>query len=472
MTVRVLTLPSESLATSEAVRRSAVHLILLMVVAAYFLAWPLWRAQYLIEIWPTEGWNAYLQDAAAAGLPIYPPPGSLVGNNYPPLSFYAIGFIGRMLGADNLFVGRAISIVALLALAIEIFLAVRILTGSRWGGAIGGAWCLAIMARNSTKYIGTNDPQLAGLALMGAGLVWFLARLRDNRSPDPALMLMVLAGFWKHNIAAIPIASMLWLLINQGRGAFRPIVFSAVAAAAGLAVCMLVFGSAFLPNLLANRQYAWSNVVGNIGHLQWPALAFAIWAGWALDDRGSAARFTALYIAAGLCLCILQWFGHGVSTNAEFDLIFALGIGVGVTWAGIETGWFAKRIGVNRARDVMIAALLLRLIVSDRQETALLILSSEFRSSIDAIQANVLSEAARVAAMPGDVACVVKIECRLAGKPFVVDEFKMEELVTTGKATTGEVEQMLADRHITPFAGAVPPGANPDISISRWWNRR
>ena len=140
MTVRVLTLPSESSATSEAVHRSAVHLILLMVVAAYFLAWPLWRAQYLIEIWPTEGWNAYLQDAAAAGLPIYPPPGSLVGNNYPPLSFYAIGFIGRMLGTDNLFVGRAISIVALLALAIEIFLAVRILTGSRWGGAIGGAW--------------------------------------------------------------------------------------------------------------------------------------------------------------------------------------------------------------------------------------------------------------------------------------------------------------------------------------------
>jgi len=146
--------------------RTCVYLALLSLAAAYFLAWPLWRARFLIEIWPTEGWNSYLQDAAAAGLPIYPPAGSLVGNNYPPLSFYAIGFIGKAFGVDNLFAGRVVSFVALVAVAIEIFLAVRILVGGRAGAAIGALWYLAIMARNSTIYVGTNDPQLGGEAIM------------------------------------------------------------------------------------------------------------------------------------------------------------------------------------------------------------------------------------------------------------------------------------------------------------------
>jgi hypothetical protein len=118
-------------------RHRTLYLILLALTAAWFLAWPVWRAGFLIEIWPTEGWNAYLQDAAAAGRPIYPAADSLAGNNYPPLSFYAIGFLGKVLGVDNLFVGRAVSLIALASVAIEIFLAVRILVGGRIGAAIG-----------------------------------------------------------------------------------------------------------------------------------------------------------------------------------------------------------------------------------------------------------------------------------------------------------------------------------------------
>jgi hypothetical protein len=52
--------------------RAAIYLTLLPLAAAYFLAWPIWRVQFLIEIWPTESWNAYLQDAAGAGAPLNP----------------------------------------------------------------------------------------------------------------------------------------------------------------------------------------------------------------------------------------------------------------------------------------------------------------------------------------------------------------------------------------------------------------
>jgi hypothetical protein len=461
-------IPAAGFAASTQHYRTCTYLALLSLAAAYFLAWPLWRAQFLIEIWPTEGWNAYFQDAAAAGLPIYPAADSLVGNNYPPLSFYAIGLIGKVLAADNLYVGRVVSFVALASIAIEIFLCVRILVGGRAGAAIGALWYLAIMARNSTIYIGTNDPQLGGEAIMGAALVWFLHCCRAGRSPTPALLLMVVGGFWKHNIIAIPVTAVSWLFISRSRYALRATLTSAAACMIGLACCVVVVGTDFPSNLLANRQYALSNLIGNIGHLQWSGLAFLIWSAWAFSARQSeAARFTALQIGTALLSCILQWFGHSVGGNAEFDLILALGVGIGVVFTRVEALWLAQRIGTGRTRDLMIAALLLRLVVSDRQETALLILSTDFRSSLTTRQRNIISDSARVAAMDGDVACDVKIVCRLAKKPFVVDEFKVEELIVTGKATTADVAAMLRARQITSFAHTQPPQA--DISFPHWW---
>ena len=468
MTILAPTPPLIGLAASRAQDRTLVYLTLLSFAAVWFLAWPIWRAQFLIEIWPTEAWNAYFQDAAAAGLPLYPAADGLVGNNYPPLSFYAIGLLGKGLGIDNLFVGRAVSLVALLAIAIEIFLCIRVLVGGRAGAAAGALWYLAIMAHNQTTYVGANDPQLAGAAIMGAALVWFLLRCRAGQSPVPALLLMVVAGFWKHNMIAIPATAVAWLFIGGNRYAVRATIISAAACVTGIAVCVVVFGADFLPNLLANRQYALSNVIGNIGHLQWSALALLIWAGWVVDNwTSNAAKVTALLIGFGLLACILQWFGHGVAGNAEFDLFLGLGIGVGVAFTRIETTWLAKRIGTRGCRDAMIAALLIRLFVSDRQETALLILSRDFRSSIYLNQRNVLQEAAQVAAMPGDVACANKVVCRLAGKPFVADEFKLEELVLTGRGTQADVASMLDARGVKSFANTGLAGA--DASVSRWW---
>jgi hypothetical protein len=468
--MKIAVLPADNAVRVERDRvRSSVYLLMLSFAAIYFLIWPIWRAQFLIEIWFTEAWNAYLQDAAVSGQGLYPAPDGLVGNTYPPLSFYAVGYLGRIFG-DNLFVGRALSLVALAALGIEIFVAVRLLVADRTAAAVGALWYLAIMAHNSTTYVGANDPQIAGEAIMGAALVWFLARQRDGKSATSPLLLMVVGGFWKHNIIGIPVTAMAWLFINHGRRAIGPALISAAAALAGLAACGAIFGPAFFSNLLATRQYAFANVLTNIGHLQWSALAFAIWLFWALGDRRSvAARFTSLHIGVSLSACILQWFGHGVSGNAEFDFIIALGIGVGVAFARIERGWFAKTFGAARARDAMILALVARLLVSERQETALLVLSEPFRSSIAEGERNVIGDVAHVVDIPGDVSCTVKVVCRLAGKRFVLDEFKTGELMATGSATAADIAAMLSSRGITPFVGQTPKGAPIDESIVRWF---
>ncbi len=450
--------------------RVTFYIAFLSLTAAYFVAWPIWRAQFLIEIWPTESWNAYWQDAAAALLPLYPASESLVTNNYPPLSFYAIGMLGKLLGTDSLFVGRAVSLLALASLAVEVFIAVRILTAGKVGAAVAALWYVAMMARNSTVYVGANDPQLAGLAIMGAALVYFLHLCQSGRSPTPALMLMIVAGFWKHNNVAVPLTALFWLYISSSCYAVRATLCSGSVAVVALLACVAIFGPNFIPNLLATRQYAWSNVLGNIGHLQWSALALLIWAAWAIFDRRSIpARFTALHIGFGLLTCVLQWFGHGIFGNAEFDLILALAIGVGVTFNRMEASYLARRIGVDGCRDAVVIALLLRLFLTDRQETALLLLSPEFRDSIYSSARNVSSEAHIVAAIPGDVACTIKLICRQAGKPFVVDEFKTDELVATGRATEADIGALLTARQITVHPKFGPTGAEANTSISRWW---
>ena len=63
-----------------------------------------------------EGWNAYLAQAALSGGPLYFPDAAWFTNNYPPLSFYLVGGVGRLFG-DAILAGRAVAWVGLRRLA-------------------------------------------------------------------------------------------------------------------------------------------------------------------------------------------------------------------------------------------------------------------------------------------------------------------------------------------------------------------
>ena len=63
---------------------------------------------------PNEGWNAaFAQAVLTTGSP-YPPPHSLLINNYPPLSFYLVAAVSRLTG-DAIVAGRLVALVSLLA---------------------------------------------------------------------------------------------------------------------------------------------------------------------------------------------------------------------------------------------------------------------------------------------------------------------------------------------------------------------
>jgi hypothetical protein len=407
------------------------QIALLAILALYFLVWPVWRAQFPMEIAPNDGWNAYHADAAAGGGVLYPSTDTLIINNYPPLSFYAIGYLGRIFG-DPLYVGRVLSLLASIGLGALIAKVVVQLGGGRVGAAIAGLWFVATMARSYNRFVGMNDPQLAGHFIMVAALAWFLARDKAGKSADPPILLMVLAGFWKHNIVAVPATVLLWLLLRDWRHALRPIAVGAGAALAGLAICVVVYGDVFLANLLSPRPVQLMRPFLGLGRTQWILPALAIWAIWAWSERTSfAARFTGLLVGIGFASFVAQWTSIAILDNAQFDLVIAAAIGLGLAFDRAAATAFARRWGVGAARAAIILIVTVRLVATVRIEPFLILTDPAYRAEFTANAGVVREEAARIAAIPGPVACGFKVVCRMAGKPFVFDDFRVDMLMAT-----------------------------------------
>ena len=422
---------------------------LLVLLAAYFMVWPVWRAGFPIEIAQNEGWNAYHADAAMGAAPLYPPTDTLIVNNYPPLSFYVVGALSRIFG-DALYVGRVLSLAAVVGLGGLIGLVIVELGGGAAGGVIGGAWFIAVMARSFSRFVGMNDPQLVGHALMMGALVWLLRREAQGKSAVPPILAMAAAGFYKHNIVAVPITSILWLAGRDWRRAMLPLAVAAGAAALGLLICIALYGDAFLANLLTARPYHWQRALKGLGRLQWilPALALCgIWI--AAEPSRSAARFTLLFIGVAFAAYLAQWGGEAILDNAQFDLVIATAVGLGLAFDRAGKTGFGLRHGATAARAVVVLVVAARLLATLRIEPALVLFDPAYRAEYFENTEAVRAEAARIAQIPGPVACDYKVVCRLAGKPFAYDDFRAEMLVMIGASNGLDVEGLIRAHGLT-----------------------
>jgi hypothetical protein len=431
-------------------RREAALLAVVALIAVYFMIWPVWRAWFPLDIGPTDGWNAYFQDLAF-GPGLYPPTDALVVNNYPPLSFYFIAALAKLFG-DPLYVGRAVSILATLGIGIEVGVVVRQLGGSRFASVFAGLWVIAILARSFNFYVGRDDPQLLAEFVMMLGLIWFLRNSSRGFSATLPLLLMVLAGFVKHNVVAVPLTAVIWLCWHDGRKAVRPLLIVAIAIAAGLLLCGLMYPT-FFANMLSPRAYSIKRVVLALGRLQWVAPALAISLMWAWrEGTKMSARFTMLFVGVGLLMYLVQWTGDSVMDNAQFDLVIATAVGIGLAYNYAASLPFASRLGVIRTRTAIVAILATRLLATGRIEPALILFDADYRAQFSEHAAIVHAEAAKVARIPGTVFCESHIICRMAGKPFEVDDFKTEQLVNTGQLTPAQLAALFQRKGVTIVA--------------------
>jgi uncharacterized protein YqgC (DUF456 family) len=419
----------------------AAAFAVLAVIAAIYCVCPVWRAAFPLEISVD-----------------YPSHDALITNNYPPLSFYLIGALTK-LGADATTIGRTLSLVAVVATAAATAIAIRELGGEPIASALGGLWLIVVLARFFDGYVGVNDPHLPATALMTIALAWLLALRRRSRAAEPAVVLMVAAGFYKPTLIATPLAALLWVIGIDRRRGIRAALLGATVATVGLFVCLAVFGTNFLDQLLFARHYSPRRIIDMAGRLQWIAPALIVWAIWSwFAPPSEAKRFTQLYMGAALAAFLLQSAGAGVGNNSQFELVVASAIGLGLAFDG-AADLFASPRNAERARLAIVAVLIIRLLASTRIEPYLVLASPEYRSRFAEHAAVMRQEIDRVRAIPGPVACRIAAVCRFAGKPFVLDRFALAQRIKAGRMTAEEAEVRvraagIRDEPIDPRASA------------------
>ena len=154
---------------------SIVAVVGLAFLCVLYAAWPVWRAFFPMEIDLKEPWNAYHSDAVFGQGVLYPDLNGLIANNYPPLWYYLTGALSQ-LGVDTIYLGRALSFVAILVLVAAIALCIRQFKAAWPGAILGGLFFFGIMVRYADWYVAMNDPHVPALAIMMVALVWFLRR--------------------------------------------------------------------------------------------------------------------------------------------------------------------------------------------------------------------------------------------------------------------------------------------------------
>ena len=429
---------------------SQIALILILVLlAVLFLIWPVWRAFLPLQIDHNEGWNAYLADAAFGVGPLYPAPSELIGNNYPPLYPLLIGAFAELFG-DAVYVGRALSLLATLGLAVTAAAIVRQFGGGRTAAILAGSWFAATMARFYDLYVGMNDPQLFAHLIMAVALLLFISSNKNKRPVESAILLMVLAGFVKHNIVAIPVSALVWLALDDWHKAPRAALVGIAAAVSGLLICTWIFRPYFVSDMLAPRAYHVDRALLFIRatHLWLPALL--LWALWAWSERDSkVGRFTTIFIGVSLVSFVAQRSAEGVGYSAQFELVFAIAIGLGLAFERLPL--YVGPIGRSAVpiRLVVLAVVLLRLIASTRMEFAYVVFSPEYRGLATDYSAITRAEATRLAAIPNPIGCWNLVVCRMAGKAFVFDDFKVSQMIATGMYSRQDIDSLIRARGIS-----------------------
>ncbi|MCF7729959.1 MAG: glycosyltransferase family 39 protein [Chthoniobacterales bacterium] len=406
-------------------------LVLLTIIAAISMLWSIQRSFLGVMINSNEGWNAFFGDAAMGKMQLYPSPDELITNNYPPLSFYIVGSLGKILG-DTILAGRLLSLLAIGVISIFIAQIIKKLSitsgklaSSLQGRLIGVTYFIGTLTIFFKWYVGANDPQLLAQAIMIIGFSLFIKAMEQERNYWIAIFVMVIAGFFKHNIITMPLTIMLWLLLQKKWKVFFFCSFFALSLIIlGFAICLGAYGFDFYYNFTSPRScllFKVSHAFSDLGALS-VGLLFWFFTSWKFRKESSV-HLVSLMVFIALIVGFVQRLGNGVFVNAQFDLVIALSIGLGIafTLCSRDHCYLLQLIGI-------IALALFFLL----EPSFLYIFSPSYHRRLAESEQIMKDHIEMVRAMPGDVFCESYVAYR-AGKPFAADALNVEERMRVGR---------------------------------------
>ena len=417
-------------------------LLLLVGLSTFFYLGACYTAQINYCLSPNEGWNAFFAKAVMAGESLYPTPDKLITNNYPPLSFYVTGLLGNHL-RDYLAAGRILSLIATIVITFGISGIVKQLGGNLSGSIAGGALFLATICKYY-DYVGQNDPQLLAQAIMTMGALWFLNRKQSGGRLTAPLVTMVVAGFFKHNIIALPAASLLWIALQDRRCFMRLSITALLLSIGGLALCRFVYGSSFLYNFCTPRGFFLGQGVDALPdllrHVSLPVIIFLPVA-FAMR-RDVRIQFENLLLGISLIAFFLESCGDGVGPNAEFDVVIAASIGFGLAVAFFRHVRLPHFCTPRLVETLLIAAACITLLPEKDALPVRLILDyralQEQRHKTEVAMEDAVL---KCQAMPNNVYCDPTV-LFLAGKPYIVDSYNTSERIHYGRLPQNAIQTL------------------------------
>ena len=393
---------------------------LILFCIAVQVAWPLAALTRHVSLNNNEGWNAYWSTRALAGEPIYTDAASPLSNNYTPLSFYIVGWLGRAIG-DLVLAGRLLSLAGLAGTALLVgMIAARVGRPTRWAWA-GAAAFLLVAVTMAYRYVASDDPQWMAEAIQLVGLLLLTRRgqmIPSRRRVAAACVILLIAGLIKHNQFALPLAITLGLAVHDRRLLATWLVTGAVALGAILMVLDSLYGPAFIDQVAFHqRTLHVAYIVPALASLSFlvPAsIAAAVYLprlrGWKSDVR---LTILAAFAALAVLLGIFERFGAGVSQNAHFDAVIAVSILLGVVLSS-----FSRR---HLSMATRLALMTLAVAPAAGKDIV-----SLRRRVDDWREMNRTDEAWReaiqfLASRRGPIACERPALCYWAGKPYTLD---------------------------------------------------
>ncbi|MEO7360483.1 MAG: hypothetical protein ABI120_09135 [Gemmatimonadaceae bacterium] len=463
---------------ASSARRDAPHegsldrISLLVLVAAGLgalgiIAVRLHDATTLSPLSYNEGWNAYhALRFQQTGSP-YPPSGGLVMNNYTPIWFPLVAWMGAIT-ESLVFAGRAVA-----TLGFFVILGAAAMIGFTLRGRTGALASLVsvafVLAAEAYLYIGIADPQLLA---QGIAAIALLLAVRATSTQDPlylwAMAVAVLAGFFKYNLAALPFALLIAALF-EGRAAFiRVMLVAAAAMVFGYVLCALVGGFSWPVQLLSPRVYSMSRLLRQaLPFITANALGFLIaFVGISTLPKGHVQRLLAVYLLTALPLAVFFVGGEGVAINIFFDTLVAMAVGISLaigvrpSIAGGNSGQPSVATLPAWGAAAVLCAFLAVIGFPQFLETAIRVRHPEafneraekFREDIEFLKR-----------VPGNAVCYDLDLCYLAGKPLIYDPFNAYQALSTGAISKDRARALLHESHVQVIHISNPP--NPVLGV-------
>jgi hypothetical protein len=420
-------------------------MVLIGAALASGLAEPLLAMTRSVALDSNEGWNAFFQQAAMRGAGLYPSPGGVIINNYPPLSFYVVGALGRLTG-DNIFAGRAVALVSMLVVIVNSYLWLRAAESSARVASLGAGVVAVFAVTYARPYAAMNDPQWLAHALMTTGLVVMWRGNASTRAIVLGSILMLAAGWTKHLLIPLPIAATWWLMRRSRAALTTWIVCSGLLLAVSGFLAWWLYGDVFFDSLHAARVYSRQQAIRETGRALGslaPIIALSL-ALLPVARRSERAQFAVVYFLAAAAVAVAASGGVGVDINAFFDLMIAASLCSALTLENLWERRLSRGIGAGQ-----LLALILCFYLAGYAGSLLPGVLRDYRGLDDLEKATLATTRLIADTAHGRAACESPEFCYWAKGPFLVDFFNYGQRLKVGKQPLTACESVFDGKYIS-----------------------